>query len=79
LPLSWGRFPRDRRKRPCMLVEGFSVFGVEVQYWMPIASLVLATFVAFAVWTTESRAKDRGLTPPEDPKPNGATKTIKSK
>jgi hypothetical protein len=29
----------------------FSVFGVEVQYWMPIAALIVAAGVAFNVWT----------------------------
>ena len=40
--------PRDRRKRPLhMLVEGFNVFGVQVQYWMLIAALIIAVAVAF--------------------------------
>jgi hypothetical protein len=34
-----------------ILVEGFRVFGVQVQYWMPIAALIVAAFVAFAAWT----------------------------
>ncbi len=33
-----------------ILVEGFRVFGVEFQYWMPIAVLIVAAAVAFAVW-----------------------------
>jgi hypothetical protein len=30
-----------------MLVEGFNVFGVQVQYWMLIAALIIAVAVAF--------------------------------
>jgi hypothetical protein len=35
------------RMRDVILVETFSVFGVEVQYWMPIAALIVAAHVAF--------------------------------
>jgi hypothetical protein len=28
-----------------ILVEGFSVFGVQVQYWMPLAALIVAVAV----------------------------------
>jgi hypothetical protein len=34
-----------------LLVEGFHVFGVEFQYWMLIAVLIVAAAVAFAVRT----------------------------
>jgi hypothetical protein len=34
-----------------ILVEGFRVFGVEFQYWMRVAALIVATSVAFTVWT----------------------------
>jgi len=34
-----------------ILVEGFSVLGVEFQYWMPIAVLIVAASVAFTVRT----------------------------
>jgi hypothetical protein len=33
-----------------ILVEGFSVFGVQVQYWMLVAVLIVAAAVAFDVW-----------------------------
>jgi hypothetical protein len=33
-----------------MLVEGFSVFGVPVQYWMLIAALIVVLAVAFRIW-----------------------------
>jgi len=29
-----------------MLVEGFDVFGVHIQYWMPLAVLVMAVSIA---------------------------------
>ena len=31
------------------LVEGFNVFGVQVQYWMLIAALIIAVAVAFGM------------------------------
>jgi hypothetical protein len=33
-----------------ILVEGFSVFGVHVEYWMLVAVLIVAAAVAFDVW-----------------------------
>jgi hypothetical protein len=33
-----------------MLVEGFSVLGVHIQYWMLLAGLIVAA-AAFAWWT----------------------------
>jgi hypothetical protein len=39
-----------------ILVETFSVFGVEVQYWMPIAALIVAAGVAFNVWRPFSKS-----------------------
>jgi hypothetical protein len=30
-----------------MLVEGFNVFGVYVQYWMPLAVLIIAGTIVF--------------------------------
>jgi hypothetical protein len=33
-----------------ILVERFSVFGVQVQYWMLVAVLIVAAAVAFDVW-----------------------------
>jgi hypothetical protein len=32
-----------------LLVEGFSVFGVQVQYWMLIAALIVVVAVMFAM------------------------------
>jgi hypothetical protein len=32
-----------------ILVEGFSVFGVQVQYWMPLAVLIVAVGIAIGV------------------------------
>jgi hypothetical protein len=32
------------------LVEGFSVFGVHVQYWMLIAALIVAIAVVSSLW-----------------------------
>jgi len=44
--------PRNRGKTTLhILVEGFSVLGVEFQYWMPIAVLIVAASVAFTVRT----------------------------
>jgi hypothetical protein len=34
-----------------MLVEGFSVFGIQAQYWMLIAVAIIATGVTAAWWT----------------------------
>jgi hypothetical protein len=34
-----------------MLVEGFSVFGIQVQYWMLIAAGIVAAGVTAAWWT----------------------------
>jgi hypothetical protein len=34
-----------------MLVEGFSVFGIQVQYWMLIAVAIIAAGVTAAWWT----------------------------
>ena len=34
-----------------ILVERFSVIGVEFRYWMIISILIVAAAVAFAVWT----------------------------
>jgi hypothetical protein len=36
-----------------MLVEGFSVFGTQVQYWMLLAIAMVAAAVAIA-WRTNS-------------------------
>ena len=33
-----------------MLVEGFSVFGIQVQYWMLIAVAIIAAGVTAAWW-----------------------------
>ncbi len=33
-----------------ILVEGFRIFGVEFQIWMPIALLIIAAGVAFAAY-----------------------------
>jgi hypothetical protein len=32
-----------------MLVEGFSVFGVHIQYWMLLAALIVATSVVIGM------------------------------
>jgi hypothetical protein len=32
-----------------MLVEEFSVFGVQIQYWMLIAALIVVVAVTFAL------------------------------
>jgi hypothetical protein len=32
-----------------MLVEGFDIFGVHIQYWMPLAVLVAAVAVAISL------------------------------
>jgi hypothetical protein len=29
-----------------MLVEGFDIFGVHIQYWMPLAVLIAAAAIA---------------------------------
>jgi hypothetical protein len=34
-----------------MLVEGFSVFGIQAQYWMLIAVAIIAAGVTAAWWT----------------------------
>jgi hypothetical protein len=36
-----------------MLVEGISIFGVALQYWMPIALLIIAAAVAIAARTNQ--------------------------
>jgi hypothetical protein len=33
-----------------ILVEGFSVFGVHIQYWMPLAVLMVGVAVAISAW-----------------------------
>jgi hypothetical protein len=38
-----------------MFVEGFNVFGVQVQYWMLIAALIIAVAVAFGMRRWRSR------------------------
>jgi hypothetical protein len=32
-----------------MLVEGFDVFGIHIQYWMPLAAFVVAVAIAISV------------------------------
>jgi hypothetical protein len=34
-----------------ILVESFSIFGVEFQYWMIMAVAIIAAAVALAAWT----------------------------
>jgi hypothetical protein len=35
-----------------MLVEGFDVFGVHVQYWMPVAVVIVAVAIVVEVRST---------------------------
>jgi hypothetical protein len=35
-----------------MLVEGFDVFGVQVQYWMPVAVVIVAVAIVVEVRST---------------------------
>jgi hypothetical protein len=44
---------RFQREEPPLnrLVEGFDVFGVHIQYWMPFAVLMVVAAVAVAWWT----------------------------
>ena len=47
-PVGGSYLLRDRRKRPLhMLVEGFDVFGVHVQYWMPVAVVIIVVAIIF--------------------------------
>jgi hypothetical protein len=34
-----------------MLVEGFGILGVHIQYWMPLAVSVAAVGIAISLWT----------------------------
>jgi hypothetical protein len=31
-----------------MFVEGFDIFGVHIQYWMPLAALIAVVAIAYA-------------------------------
>ena len=48
---SGARAIRFQKEEPALhiLVEGFSVFGVHIQYWMPIAVLVVAVAIAVSL------------------------------
>jgi hypothetical protein len=47
-PVGGSYLLRDRRKRPLhMLVEGFDVFGIHVQYWMPVAVVIIVVAIIF--------------------------------
>jgi hypothetical protein len=41
---------RPRKPTLHMFVEGFDVFGVHIQYWMPLAVAFIAVAVALSWW-----------------------------
>jgi hypothetical protein len=35
------------------LVDGFDVFGIYIQYWMPLAVLIAAAAISISVWARQ--------------------------
>ena len=52
LILACGSYPSAQSRETILhiLVEGFSVLGVQVQYWMPIAVLIVTVAVIIGAW-----------------------------
>jgi hypothetical protein len=47
--LAWLTFRATGGRAVALLVEGFSVFGFHIQYWMPIAALIVAVAIAIGL------------------------------